>query len=191
MLLSDPGSEDDSDEPSGSQASSEDDEADVEDDKQAMLAALEAHGRAMFASLDTPKAGPSKIAERAKAQQGHGKKDKALKQSRNVLDGLDGIFSEDSEEDSELEEGEGFDEDDGDDGISAQDDYDEESVQQDEGDDDVAEEVQTVVFGGDAGRSTLDSTSKADFKRFMVSPAYRPSSFVELVKTHHRDIPCP
>lgn len=148
-----------------------------------MLAALEAHGRAMFASLNTPTAGPSTIksserSQRNKTKNGVKEDPKAGNRKRSSkvpdLDGLDGIFGEDSEEDSELEEGEGFDEDDGDDGISDQDgdDYDDDEESEEEGLEDEEEEVEpveTVVFGGNTGRSTLDSTSKADFKRFMVS----------------------
>jgi hypothetical protein len=123
----------------------------------------------MFASLDTPTAGPSRVETGSKATKRTSKASGSAPPSKIARLGgheLDGLVSEDSGDDSELEDGEGFDEDDGDDGVSQEDSSD------DSQDESVAEEevlVPTVVFGGDAGRSSVTSTSKADFKRFMVS----------------------
>jgi hypothetical protein len=140
-------------------------ENDAEDDKQAMLAALEAHGRAMFASLDSPLAGPSRSSAKVvKGKINSIPSGSSSTPARSELHGFEDILSGESEEDSEFEEGEGFDEDDGDDGLGRAGETPGASRAEDE------EEVvvSTVVFGGDTSRRKTTANTKADFKRFMV-----------------------
>ena len=159
--------EDDSDSSSSSNSELEGEASsdnDAEDDKQAMLAALEAHGRAMFASLNSPSAGPSKTTKAIKDKMNSIPSASSFTPARLEMHGFDDILSGESEEDSEFEEGEGFDEDDGDDGFAKggavfeapNPEHEEEVV------------VSTVVFGGDASRPKTTANTKADFKRFMV-----------------------
>ena len=130
-----------------------------------MLAALEAHGRAMFASLDSPLAGPSKSSAKAvKGKTNSLPSGSSSIPARPDMHGFEDILSGESEEDSEFEEGEGFDEDDGDDGLRRGVD----ALPSSKAEDEAEVVVSTVVFGGDSSRPKTTANTKADFKRFMV-----------------------
>lgn len=155
--------------------SEEESEDEHDTDREAMLAALEAHGKLMFGGLETTVAGPSKPIERlnpstpkADEQRHHSAHDLVSKANgrTNRLDGWDDILSDESEADSELESGEGFDEDDGENGFS--DDGSKGQIMDSSSGSEIEEEVPTVVFDSNMGKPTSLNTSKADFKRFMV-----------------------
>jgi hypothetical protein len=121
-------------------------ENDAEDDKQAMLAALEAHGRAMFASLDSPLAGPSRSSTKVvKGKINSIPSGSSSTPARSELHGFEDILSGESEEDSEGET---------------------QGASRAEDEEEVV--VSTVVFGGDTSRPKTTANTKADFKRFMV-----------------------
>jgi hypothetical protein len=165
----DANTDEDESEDSGSDEGEEEEE-DEKDSAAAMLAALEAHGRAMFGSLNPPAASSSSKSISKKSSKGK------ARETFEVVNDLDGIFAAgDEEEDSELGDGEGFDEDDGangfddDDGSDEEDEGDYSSEGEKDDQQDEEPEVPTVVFDTTSSRPTSTSTSKADFKRFMVS----------------------
>lgn len=146
---------------SGSSGDGSSDEGDnaSDEDKEDMLAALEAYNRSMFGLDGAPsshdrvkgkgkgkaKAGPSDSEESAQ-------EDDSAGGNRSGLDGL-ASGSEDSDDD---EEGEFYDDDDDDfEGIAVA--------------ETVADEIIPTVVYADTGSNTLPKVSKADYKRFMAS----------------------
>ena len=139
---------------------SDTDQSNSDEDKEDMLAALEAYNRSMLGmgevnGRDVARRSAKGKGKAAPSDSEESAQDESTASTRGKLDEL-GAWSEDSDDE---EGGDFYDEDDEFEGIATS--------------DIIADEnVPTVVYA-DTGSSNLPKVSKADYKRFMASLAYR------------------